>query len=132
MTTQPPLDEEALAEAGPAEIHSALFAQLVTGHAQMALTFLGRLPNPQTGEADEVNAEAAKVFIDQLEMIEAKTKGNLSAEESRMLKEMLNLSRMAFVEVIDNRPEPGVAASTAGTPAAVEDGAPKAKFSKKY
>ena len=97
----PPLDEDALKDASPAEIHSALFEQLVTGHAQMTLTFLGRLPNPQTGKPDEVNAEAAKLFIDQLEMLEVKTKGNLSAEETRLLTHSLNFTRMAFVEVME-------------------------------
>jgi hypothetical protein len=101
MTASPPLDEDALSNASPAEIHAALFEQLVTGHAQMALTFLGRIPNPQTGKPNEVNAEAAKMFIDQLEMLEAKTKGNLSAEETRLLTHSLNFTRMAFVEVIE-------------------------------
>jgi Domain of unknown function (DUF1844) len=102
MTT-PPLNEDALANASTAEIHSALFAQLVTGHGQMSLMFLGKLENPQTGKFEEVNAEAAKIFIDQLEMLEAKTKGNLTAEEAKLLTQILNTSRLAFVESIDTR-----------------------------
>ena len=112
MTPPPLLDEDALAGASPAEIHGALFAQLVTGHAQMALMFLGKLANPQSGQPDEVNAEAAKVFIDQLEMIEAKTKGNLTAEETRLLGQMLAATRMAFVEVIESPPQKRPPATT--------------------
>ena len=133
MTT-PPLNEDALANASIAEIHSALFAQLVTGHAQMSLMFLGKLENPQTGRIEEVNAEAAKIFIDQLEMIEAKTKGNLTAEEAKLLTQILNTSRIAFVESIDTQlaePPDAPAAPTAPVAAPTDDEA-KLKFSKKY
>ena len=67
----------------------------------MALTFLGKVDNPQTGRPDGVNTEAAKVFIDQLEMLRSKTRGNLDAEETRLLAQMLDLVRTAFVEVMD-------------------------------
>ncbi len=92
---------EASAVAGPAGPGPDLFAQLVTGHAQMALTFLGKVDNPQTGRPDGVNMEAAKVFIDQLEMLRSKTRGNLDAEETRLLAQVLDMVRTAFVEVID-------------------------------
>ena len=78
-----------------------MFAQLVTGHAQMALTFLGKVDNPQTGKPDGANTEAAKVFIDQIEMLRSKTRGNLDAEETRLLAQVLDVVRTAFVEVID-------------------------------
>jgi hypothetical protein len=101
MMDLPPLPEAELAQASLPEIHAALFAQLVAGHGQMALTFLGRLPNPQTGEPDEPNAEAAKLFIDQLEMLVAKTKGNLSADEERLLRQTLTTTQLAFLEVFE-------------------------------
>ena len=94
-------DEAAPAGAGPAGPGPDLFAQLVTGHAQMALTFLGKVDNPQTGRPDALNIEAAKVFIDQLEMLRSKTRGNLDAQETRLLAQVLDLVRTAFVEVID-------------------------------
>jgi hypothetical protein len=137
----------------PEETNTALFSQLVTGHAQMALTFLGRLPNPQTGETDAPNTEAARLFIDQLEMIETKTKGNLTAGESKLLSQMLGMTRMAFFEVVEDqaeaKPETPTAASTEAAPsnptaaetkaeAASTEEKPtaadesKVKFSKKY
>ena len=87
--------------AGPADLRPDLFAQLVTGHAQMALTFLGKVDNPQTGKPDKANTEAAKVFIDQLGMLRSKTRGNLDAEETRLLSQVLDVVRTAFIEVID-------------------------------
>ena len=92
-------DEAAPAGAAPAGPGPDLFAQLVTGHAQMALTFLGKVDNPQTGRPDGVNMEAAKVFIDQLEMLRSKTRGNLDAEETRLLAQVSEVVRTAFVEV---------------------------------
>ena len=68
---------------------------------QMAMMLLGKYPNPQTGETEPVNLEAAKMFIDQLEMLEAKTRGNLTQEESGLLRQMLTATQIGFAEVID-------------------------------
>lgn len=103
MTPPPPLNEDQLADATPEQIHSALFAQLVTGHAQIAMMFLGRYPNPQTGQTENPDPEAAKLYIDQLEMLAAKTRGNLSAEETRLLEQMLNATRLTFAEVMEEQ-----------------------------
>ena len=59
------------------EMHSALFAHLVMQQSNMAMLLLGKVPHPETGKTTQ-DFEAAKLFIDQLEMIELKTKGNLS------------------------------------------------------
>lgn len=83
------------------EIHSELLAQLVTGHAQMAMMFLGRYPNPQTGAPEVPQPEVAKIYIDQLEMLQSKTRGNLSAGESKLLNDMLMATRGAFAEALD-------------------------------
>ena len=45
------------------------FIEFVMMQAQQAAMFLGRIPNPQTGKP-EVNLELARLFIDQLEMIQ--------------------------------------------------------------
>src|SRR5258708_27343059 len=67
-------------------------------HAQNAALFLGQIPNPKTGEG-EVNLELAKMFIDQLGMIQEKTRGNLTNEETAVLRNTLANLQMAFVEV---------------------------------
>jgi len=66
--------------------------------AQNAALFLGQIPNPQTGKG-EVNLEVAKMFIDQLAMIQEKTRGNLSNEESAVLRNTLSNLQLAYVEV---------------------------------
>ncbi len=128
------------------ELMSALFQGMVLQQANMALMCLGKMPHPQTGQTGR-DLEAARFFIDQLEMIEVKTKGNLSQEEERFLKQSLTDLRMAFVEAIGEAPAaaaPEAAASSPGprsgtgsaeppspTPAESEAESRK-KFSKKY
>lgn len=77
---------------------SQRFIEFVMMQAQNAALFLGQIPNPQTGKG-EVNLELAKMFIDQLVMIQEKTRGNLSNEETAVLRNTLANLQMAFVEV---------------------------------
>src|SRR5205814_10274757 len=77
---------------------SQRFIEFVMMQAQNAALFLGQIPNPQTGKG-EVNLELAKMFIDQLGMIQEKTRGNLTSEEGAVLKNTLANLQMAFVEV---------------------------------
>jgi len=77
---------------------SQRFVEFVMMHAQNAALFLGQIPNPETGEG-EVNLDLARMFIDQLGMIQEKTRGNLSTEEATVLRNTLANLQMAFVEV---------------------------------
>ena len=77
---------------------SQRFIEFVMMQAQNAALFLGQIPNPQTG-AGEVNLELARMFIDQLAMIQEKTRGNLTTEEGTVLRNTLSNLQMAFVEV---------------------------------
>jgi len=70
-------------------------------HAQNAALFLGQIPNPKTGQG-EVNLELAKLFIDQLAMIQEKTRGNLSNEEATVLRNAISNLQMAYVEVAEH------------------------------
>src|SRR3982751_1689214 len=74
------------------------FIEFVMMQAQNAALFLGQIPNPQTGKG-EVNLELAKMFINQLGMIQEKTRGNLTSEETAVLRNTLSNLQMAFVEV---------------------------------
>ena len=73
------------------------FIEFVMMQAQQAAMFLGRIPNPQTGKP-EVNLEIARMFIDQLEMIHDKTRGNLTSEESEILTRVLSDLQLTFVQ----------------------------------
>lgn len=125
--------------------HTALFANLVIQQTNMALIFLGQAPHPQTGTT-ETDVEAASVFIDTLDMLAAKTKGNLSKSENDLLQQSLTNLRMAFVEAADaapSKPSPPAPAaadapkdsppapSAAPSDTAPEDD-PRKKFVKKY
>ncbi len=79
------------------------FIEFVMMHAQNAALFLGQIPNPKTGEP-EINLDLARMFIDQLEMIQEKTRGNLTNEEAMVLRNTLSNLQMAYVEVAK---EPG-------------------------
>jgi uncharacterized protein DUF1844 len=83
---------------------SQRFIEFVMMHAQNAALFLGQIPNPKTGEG-EVNLELAKMFIDQLAMIQEKTRGNLTSEESTVLRNALSNLQMVYVEVAREAPK---------------------------
>lgn len=84
----------------PEEMQSALFANLVLQQVNMALIFLGQVPNPDTNEAT-VDLDSARIFIDTLEMLAARTQGNLTSDENQMLQSHLTNLRMAFVQVVE-------------------------------
>ncbi len=136
----------------PGDMVAALFANMVVQQTNMALMFLGQMPHPETGEHIS-DLEAAKMFIDTLEMLEVKTKGNLDKREEALLKRNLTALRMAFVEAVNQkepstpqagatgstpRPAPASPAASAGAATGAEPAASpseeesRKKFSKKY
>ena len=150
MNNAPPANDP-LAHASREEIISLLFQNMVVQQTNMALMFMGKVPHPETGERIQ-DVETARMFIDQLEMLEAKTKGNLDKREEGILKQSLTAVRMAFVESVDQEaapappsaqkePPPPASPGTADEPkvsAAVEPSAgpseseSRKKFTKKY
>jgi hypothetical protein len=156
VMNEPPFSEDALANATQEEIMSALFANLIIQQTNMAMMMMGKMAHPETGQAYK-DLESAKLFIDQLEMLEVKTKGNLDKREAHLLKQSLTAIRLAFVEALEGQGEsapaseaapeagpsseapsgqkepsrPGPAPSAPPTPAAGEEESRK-KFSKKY
>jgi hypothetical protein len=129
------------------DVMSALFANMVFQQTNMVLMLLGKAPHPETGETLR-DTEAARMFIDQLEMLEVKTKGNLTKAEAGLLKQSLMTVRLAFVEAVETagktpaRPEqpapavePAKAAAPDQTPppsGPASDEESRKKFSKKY
>ncbi|MDR1144803.1 MAG: DUF1844 domain-containing protein [Verrucomicrobiales bacterium] len=79
------------------------FLQLVMMQAQNTLYVLGKIPTPD-GRVPAPNLEAAKMLIDQLEVIKIKTQGNLNKQEAAILEEALSSVQMAFVEVSGGTP----------------------------
>jgi len=125
------------------EYLSSVFATMVMQLTNMAAMFMGKVPNPENNQM-VVDLDAAQIFIDQLEMLEAKTKGNLDAEEQNILKQGLTMVRMAFVEAVDSgqkqatQPVPSAPPSSSPSPTAptappaADEGDARKKFTKKY
>ncbi|MEZ6244246.1 MAG: DUF1844 domain-containing protein [Phycisphaerales bacterium] len=74
------------------------FDDLLRLMATQALMYMGAFPDPQTGKA-MIAMDLAKVHIDMLGVLEDKTKGNLSDEESKSLKGILHELRLQYVEI---------------------------------
>jgi hypothetical protein len=94
------------------------FIEFVMMQAQNAAFMLGQIPHPQTGKA-EVNLDMAQLLIDQLVMIQEKTKGNLNSDELRILAGAISNLQMAFVEAVREEPS-NKAAIRPETPPQVE------------
>ncbi|MFH1740870.1 MAG: DUF1844 domain-containing protein [bacterium] len=72
------------------------FQDFVFMLSSSALIGLGHVPNPITNKY-ETNLESVKQTISLLEMIQKKTKGNLSKEEDDLLDSVLHELRMGFI-----------------------------------
>jgi hypothetical protein len=75
----------------------ATFEFLIHTLFTQALMALGRIPNPITKQSLR-NPATAKHFIDSLAMLEEKTAGNRTTEESRLLEEIQHQLRLLYVE----------------------------------
>lgn len=80
------------------------FVQFVMMQTQNIYYLLGRIPSPDGRPNPPPNLEGAKIFIDQLEMVQEKTRNNLSTQESQILDEALKNTRLAFVEASGGTP----------------------------
>ena len=88
-------DAEIDAAAAATDFPVASLEMLLMTHHTQAVMALGMMPDPMTGETS-ANKDAAKFHIDMLSVIEEKTKGNLTDEESEALSSILHQLRMAF------------------------------------
>ena len=89
------------------ERQELLFVQLVSMFQMAALHQLGKLKNPLTGTIER-DLPAAQSTIDLLDMLHAKTRGNLSPEEDRFLQGVLRDLRLNYVDEAA-KPEPPAA-----------------------
>ena len=83
---------------GPYEDESPGFETLVSYLSTTAMFQLGLIPGP-SGERIPADMPNARRTVDLLEVLQEKTKGNLSASESRLLEDVLYELRMSFVEM---------------------------------
>jgi len=74
------------------------FSAFVMSLNTSALYHLGELADPDTGKKS-TNLELARHAIDTLAVLEEKTKGNLTEEETELLKNILYDIKIRFVKV---------------------------------
>jgi hypothetical protein len=106
------------------------FLDMVGLFGTQAMIALGKLANPATGKAEK-NLPAARLFIDTLEMLESKTKGNLNSDETKVLHATLTDLRLMFVEE-SKPPQAPEKPSEPAKPAEDTADDPKIKFRKTY
>ncbi|HXI85373.1 MAG TPA: DUF1844 domain-containing protein [Verrucomicrobiae bacterium] len=106
------------------------FLDMVGLFGTQAMIALGKLANPATGKAEK-NLPAARLFIDTLEMLESKTKGNLNSDETKVLHATLTDLRLMFVEESKSPPTPETPSEPAKPAESAADD-PKVKFRKTY
>jgi hypothetical protein len=87
--------DEAAAELADRPPPPATLEFLVHTLFTQALMALGRIPNPITGKSHR-NLPTARHFIDTIAMLEEKTAGNRTADESRVIEEILHQARLQF------------------------------------
>ncbi len=79
--------------ADPAQVN---FASFIISLGTQAFMHLGDLPNPMTQQREK-DLPAAKHMIDLLALLEAKTAGNLTGDEERLLRQLLTDLRLRYV-----------------------------------
>ncbi len=80
------------------EMPPASLVFLCTTLATQTMIALGQVPNPITGKT-ELRLKQAKHYIDTLGMLEEKTAGNRTADESALFNDLLHQLRMAYVAI---------------------------------
>lgn len=73
------------------------FGTFVVSLASSAMVHLGETPDPMRGTT-EVNLPLARQTIQLIEILEAKTRGNLDEDEARLMTSVLYELRLRYVE----------------------------------
>jgi hypothetical protein len=73
------------------------FSAVLLGVASTTLVHLGASPDPETGRT-AIDLATARQWIDVLEVLREKTRGNLTTDEEHLLGSLLNDLRLRFVE----------------------------------
>tara|TARA_B100000700_G_scaffold318097_1_gene410622 strand:+ start:210 stop:509 length:300 start_codon:yes stop_codon:yes gene_type:complete len=81
-----------------------LFSYIVDTFRSSASISMGKMKNPVTNKTD-INLDQAKYYMDLLNMLQRKTKNNLTDYEEQMLINTVSELKMNFIEVknsVDN------------------------------
>jgi hypothetical protein len=94
--TAPPEPQASRERAELPPLPEASLVALLGILSNQAMVALGLIRNPATGKAEK-ELPIARYFIDLIDVLEQKTKGNLDPDEGAALDETLHTLRMAFV-----------------------------------
>jgi hypothetical protein len=97
MGTQGPDTDRQQADSNQAPLPAINFATFVFSLNSSALVQLGMMEDPMTGQKTK-NLPLAKQTIDVISMLEEKTRGNLTADEAAMVKNVLYDLRILYVK----------------------------------
>jgi hypothetical protein len=103
MTDEKQQDQQKMGTQGPdtggnqALLPAINFATFVFSLNSSALVQLGMMEDPMTGQKTK-NLPLAKQTIDVISMLEEKTRGNLTADEAAMIKNILYDLRILYVK----------------------------------
>jgi hypothetical protein len=101
------------------DIHTIRFFALVDSFSHAAMAFLGKIADPTTGKVDR-DLDKARVYIDFLATLRAKTEGNLLRVEADHLDQLLSTLRLNYVDECEadrkggGMPEKGGGEASAG------------------
>jgi hypothetical protein len=93
------------APGGPAGAPKADLSSLLVMLYGDAMANLGQAPDPASGRP-HIDLEQARFAIDLLAMLQDKTRGNRTPDESAVLEEMLATLRMGYVRLSQGRRGP--------------------------
>jgi len=85
-------------ESGEGSLPAIDFSTFVLSLSTTALVQMGLVADPESGRRLSPDRATAQQTIDTLEMLRAKTRGNLDREENQLLDQLLYELRMRFVE----------------------------------
>jgi hypothetical protein len=98
------------------EMYAALFSQLVAMLHFAAMQQMGKIKNPMTGTIER-NLEGARHTIDTLDMLQVRTRGNLTPEEDQFLRQMLQELKLNYVDEVAKGDTPSANGDAPATPA---------------
>jgi hypothetical protein len=77
------------------------FSAFLMGLATQTMVCLGEIPDPTTNQKAK-NLPVARQTIDVLSLLEEKTKGNLTSDETTLFTEILSSLKLAYVKASKN------------------------------
>lgn len=94
--------EETTAQEETQQLPPVDFISYLTNLVETGQLYLQGVPNPETEEV-VINLPIVKHIIDTIEMLEEKTKGNLTAPEANFLTNTLYELRMGYIRVASSQ-----------------------------